>query len=151
MNSVNITVHIVQNLQSQGGPWAPLALVKLRHWPEHQKSLALRFISVAKENKLEEILDDQIMNDESMEVLEEVAELAKQCLEMSGENRPSMREVSERLDRLTKSMQHPWAQQNPEEVESLLGESSMASSEVIVNTGNLSIEKEAARGLQWGR
>ena len=119
--------------------------------PEHQKSLALRFISVAKENKLEEILDDQIMNDESMEVLEEVAELAKQCLEMSGENRPSMREVSERLDRLTKPMQHPWAQQNPEEIESLLGESSMASSEVILNTGNLSIEKEAARGLQWGR
>ena len=119
--------------------------------PEHEKSLVLRLIYVTKEGKLEEILDDQIMNDESMEVVEEVAELAKQCLEMSGENRPSMREVSERLDRLTKSMQHPWAQQNPEEIESLLGESSMASSEVILNTGNLSIEKEAARGLQWGR
>jgi len=119
--------------------------------PEHEKSLVLRFIYVTKEGKLEDILDDQIMNDESMEVVEEVAELAKQCLEMCGENRPSMREVSERLDRLTKSMQHQWAQQNPEEIESLLGESSMASSEVIVNTGNLSIEKEAARGLQWGR
>ncbi|CAN6167305.1 unnamed protein product [Urochloa humidicola] len=97
------------------------------------------------------MVDDQITNDESMEVLEEVAELAKQCLEMSGENRPSMREVSERLDRLRKAMQHPWAaQQNPEEMESLLGESSMASSEVIMSTGNLSIEKAAARNLERG-
>ncbi|CAL5073841.1 unnamed protein product [Urochloa decumbens] len=119
--------------------------------PEHEKSLALRFISVTKANKLEEILDDQIMNDENMEVVEEVADLAKQCLEMSGENRPSMREVSERLDRLRKVMQHPWAQPNPEEMESLLGESSMASSEVIINTGNLSIEKKAARSLESGR
>ncbi|RLM85960.1 putative wall-associated receptor kinase-like 16 isoform X1 [Panicum miliaceum] len=63
--------------------------------PEHEKSLVLRFISMTKEDKLEEILDDQIMNDENMEVLEEVAELAKQCLEISGVNRPSMREVSE--------------------------------------------------------
>ena len=31
MNSVNITVYIVQNLQSQGA-MGPLALVKLRHW-----------------------------------------------------------------------------------------------------------------------
>ncbi|PUZ71110.1 hypothetical protein GQ55_2G288800 [Panicum hallii var. hallii] len=85
--------------------------------PEHEKSLALRFISVTKEDKLEEILDDQIMNDENMEVLEEVAELAKQCLEMSGVNRPSMREVSKRLHRLRKEMQHPWAQQNPEEMQ----------------------------------
>ncbi|CAN6204754.1 unnamed protein product [Urochloa humidicola] len=120
--------------------------------PEHEKSLALRFISVTKESKLEEILDDQIMNEENMEVLEEVADLAKQCLEMSGANRPTMRQVSERLDRLRKAMQHPWAaQQNPEEMESLLGESSMASSEVIINTGNLSIEKKAARSLESGR
>ncbi|KAF8781090.1 hypothetical protein HU200_001065 [Digitaria exilis] len=118
--------------------------------PEHEKSLALRFISVAKEGKLEEILDDQIMNDENMDVLEEVADLAKQCLEMSGENRPSMKEVSERLDRSRKVMSQPWAQQNIEEMESLLGESSMASSEVL-NTGNLSIEKAAAKGLEWGR
>ncbi|CAL5063922.1 unnamed protein product [Urochloa decumbens] len=119
--------------------------------PEHEKSLALRFISVTKENRLEEILDDQIMNDENMEVLGEVADLAKRCLEMSGANRPSMREVSERIDRLRKVMQHPWEQENPEEMESLLGESSLASSEVIINTGNLSIEKKAARSLESGR
>jgi len=117
--------------------------------PENEKSLAMRFISVTKEGKLEEILDDQLMNDENMEFLEEIAELAKQCLEISGANRPSMREVSERLDRLRKVMQHPWAQQNPEEMESLLGEPSFASAEVTT-TGSLSIEKEAVRSLEWG-
>jgi serine/threonine protein kinase len=118
--------------------------------PDDEKSLALRFIYLTKEGRLEEILDDQLKNDESMEFLEEIAELAKQCLEISGINRPSMREVSERLDRLRKVMQHPWEQQqNPEEMELLLGESSLASSE-IVNTGILSIEKKAARNLESG-
>jgi serine/threonine protein kinase len=117
--------------------------------PEDEKSLALRFISMIKEDKLNEILDDQIKNDENMEVLEEVAELAKQCLEMSGMNRPSMKEVSERLDVLRKVMQHPWVQQN-QEMESLFGESSIASSEVV-NTGDFSIEKKVARSLESGR
>jgi serine/threonine protein kinase len=82
--------------------------------PEDEKSLAQRFISVMKDHKLEEILDDQNKNGESMEVVEEVAELAQRCLEMCGANRPSMREVSEMLGNLIrKVMQHPWAQQKP--------------------------------------
>ncbi|OQU88384.1 putative wall-associated receptor kinase-like 16 [Sorghum bicolor] len=121
--------------------------------PEDEKSLAVRFISVAKQGKLEEILDDHIKKDESMEVLQEVAELAMQCLEMSGANRPTTKEVSERLDSLRKVMQHAQQQHNnPEEMEPLLGESSLASSdEVVVSTGNLSIEMEAARSLERGR
>jgi len=117
---------------------------------EEEKSLAMRFISVAKEGKLEDILDDQLKNNENMGFLDEIADLAKQCLEISGANRPTMREVSERLDRLRKMMQHPWAQQNPEEMESLLGESCVTSSEIVI-TGNLSIEKKAARSLASGR
>ncbi|KAL6655403.1 hypothetical protein ACP70R_006229 [Stipagrostis hirtigluma subsp. patula] len=119
--------------------------------PEDEKSLSMRFISLMKEDKLEEILDDQIKDNENMEILEEVAELAKQCLEMCGVNRPSMMEVAERLDRLRKLMQHPWAQQDDsEEMECLLGESSTASSEVV-NTGNLSIERRVAKSLELGR
>ncbi|WVZ61765.1 hypothetical protein U9M48_011586, partial [Paspalum notatum var. saurae] len=117
--------------------------------PDDEKSLAMRFISVTKRGKLEEILDDQLKDEENMGFLEEIAELAKQCLEISSTNRPSMREVSERLDRLRKVMQHPWAQQNPEEMESLLGESSLASSEITI-TGNLSIEKKVATSLALG-
>ena len=39
-----------------------------------------------KENKLEDILDDEIKNCENLEFLEEIAELARQCLEMCGVN-----------------------------------------------------------------
>ncbi|KAG8057091.1 hypothetical protein GUJ93_ZPchr0002g26663 [Zizania palustris] len=119
--------------------------------PEHEKSLSMRFLSTMKENKLKDILDEQISNNESMEFLEEVADLAKQCLAMSGENRPSMKEVAEKLDRLIKVMQHPWAQQNPEEMESLLGESSYIISSGVESTGNFSIEKKAVNELESGR
>lgn len=117
---------------------------------EDDKTLAVRFISVSKKGRLEEILDNQIMSDENMGVLEEMAELANQCLEMSSVDRPSMKEVSERLDRLRKAMQHPWAQQNREEMESLLAESSMPNSE-MVNTTHFSTEKKAFKSLESGR
>ncbi|TVU21200.1 hypothetical protein EJB05_30824, partial [Eragrostis curvula] len=118
--------------------------------PEYEKSLAMRFVSIMKQGKIGEILDDQI-KDENMEILEEIAELANQCLEMCGTNRPSMMEVSEKLDSLRKVMQHPWAQQNTEEMDSLLGESSIMATSEAVNTGNLSIEMKATKGLQSGR
>lgn len=74
-----------------------------------------------------------------------------QCLEMSGANRPSMKQISERLDSLRKVMQYTQQQHNPEEMESLLGELSLASSEVVASTANLSTEMEAVRSLECGR
>jgi len=95
-----------------------------------------------------DVIDDQIKSDSDTGLLEEVAELAKQCLEMVGERRPSMSDVAEKLDRLSKVMQHLWvpAQRDPEEMESLLGESSVASLEMI-STGNFSMEKRIVQGL----
>uniref|UniRef100_J3MYD6 Protein kinase domain-containing protein n=1 Tax=Oryza brachyantha TaxID=4533 RepID=J3MYD6_ORYBR len=118
--------------------------------PEHEKSLSMRFLSAMKENKLEHIMDDEIYNNDNMEFVEEVADLAKQCLAMCGEDRPSMKEVAEKLDRLIKVMQHPWAQQNQEEIESLLGESSFITNS-RGSTGNFSIEKKAVSRLESGR
>ncbi|CAL5015204.1 unnamed protein product [Urochloa decumbens] len=117
--------------------------------PEHDRSLSMRFLYAMKENKLEDILDDQIKNIENIEYLEEIADLARQCLEMSGMNRPSMKEVADKLGRLRKIMQHPWAHENPEELDSLLGEPSTMSS--TGTTGNFSIAKKAAMGLESGR
>ncbi|XP_062196674.1 putative wall-associated receptor kinase-like 16 [Phragmites australis] len=121
--------------------------------PEHEKSLSMAFLSAMKENKLEDILDDQIKNNENVEFLEEIAELARQCLEMCGVNRPSMKEVADKLDRLRKVMQHPWAHKDPEELDSLLGEPSLVSSGVTgaPSTGNFSITKKVAMGLESGR
>ncbi|CAN6204755.1 unnamed protein product [Urochloa humidicola] len=68
--------------------------------PEREKSLSMRFLYAMKKNKLEDILDDQIKNNENVEYLDEIAELARQCLEMSSVNRPSMKEVADKLGRL---------------------------------------------------
>jgi serine/threonine protein kinase len=119
--------------------------------PENERSLSLRFLNAMKEDRLVDIIDSRIKADGSDNgLLEEVAELARQCLDMIGERRPAMRDVAEKLDQLTKVMQqqHPWvpAQHNPEEVESLLGESSVASLEMI-STGNFSMEKRIVHGL----
>ena len=90
--------------------------------PEHEKSLSMVFLEAIKENKLEDILDDEIKNNENLEFLEEIAELARQCLEMCGEKRPSMEEVADKLGRLWKMVQHPWKDQSSaEETKSLLG------------------------------
>ena len=117
--------------------------------PENDRSLSMRFLYAMKENKLEDIVDDQIKNSENLEYLEEIAELARQCLEMSGVNRPTMKEVADKLDRLRKIMQHPWAHENPEELDKLLGEPSTVNSPAT--TGNFSITKRAAMGLESGR
>ncbi|KAF8698099.1 hypothetical protein HU200_035613 [Digitaria exilis] len=116
--------------------------------PESERSLSIRFLSAMKEGKLMDVIDDRIKSDSNAWLLEEVAELARQCLEMVGERRPAMRDVAEKLDRLSKIIQHPWApaQHHPEEMESLLGESSVTSLEMI-NTGNFSMEKRIVQGL----
>uniref|UniRef100_A0ACD5XTH3 Uncharacterized protein n=1 Tax=Avena sativa TaxID=4498 RepID=A0ACD5XTH3_AVESA len=117
--------------------------------PEKEKSLAMMFMSAMKENRLADILDDQIKGEDNIEIIEEIAELAKQCLDMCGDNRPSMKEVTEKLDGLMKVMRHPWAQQNPEEMEGLLSEP-MANS-TIGSAGFFSIEKKAINAMQSGR
>jgi serine/threonine protein kinase len=89
--------------------------------PESERSLAMRFLCALKEGRLMDVVDGHVKGEENVGLLEEVADLARQCLEMAGQNRPAMREVAERLDRLRKVMQHPWTQRDPEEMESLLG------------------------------
>uniref|UniRef100_A0A0D9XEQ2 Protein kinase domain-containing protein n=1 Tax=Leersia perrieri TaxID=77586 RepID=A0A0D9XEQ2_9ORYZ len=118
--------------------------------PEHEKSLSMRFLNAMKNNKLAHIIDGQIKNRENMPFLEEIAELAGQCLEMSGVNRPPMKQVADNLDRLRKVMQHPWVEQNSEELESLLGESSRVSSRGT-STANFSIERRGVMELDSGR
>ncbi|KAJ1269123.1 hypothetical protein BS78_07G186400 [Paspalum vaginatum] len=110
--------------------------------PENEKCLSMVFLCAMKENKLEDIIDCDIKNDENAELLEEIAELARHCLDMCGVNRPSMKQVAEQLDRLRKILQHPWAHKDPEELDSLLGESSSVNSGSLVTTTNFSIMKK---------
>jgi hypothetical protein len=76
-----------------------------------------------KENGLQFILDKNILEFEA-DLLQEVAQLAKSCLSMTGEERPLMTEVAGRL----KSIRVTWREQliqNPStETECLLENSS---------------------------
>ncbi|XP_006647538.1 wall-associated receptor kinase 2-like [Oryza brachyantha] len=124
--------------------------------PEEEKNLSSHFLQALGENRLEAILDSQILGEESMEVIEQVAGVARQCLEMSGERRPSMRQVAEELGRVRKLSRHPWrgggGRGSSDELEKLLaGRSPNTYSELQVSNGYLSLNDSAYIGIQSPR
>ncbi|XP_072971598.1 wall-associated receptor kinase 3-like [Typha angustifolia] len=86
------------------------------------KSLAASFVSLMDQDRFRDILDDQIVEEGGMELLQEVSELAVHCLSIKRKERPTMKEVAERMHILSRFKHHQWDQKNPEETESLLGE-----------------------------
>ncbi|CAN6348510.1 unnamed protein product [Urochloa humidicola] len=62
-----------------------------------QNSLSHTFTLMFHQNKLWDMLDCEIIDDEVMVVLEKLAELAMHCLSPRGDERPTMKEVAERL------------------------------------------------------
>jgi hypothetical protein len=126
--------------------------------PESERSLSVSFLCALKEGRLMDVVDDRVKGEDNVVgVLEEVADLARQCLEMAGENRPAMRDAAERLGRLSKLVsRHPWVQRDPDEMEmeSLLlaaREPSVAGVETV-STAFLTMERSVGRGLlEFGR
>ncbi|XP_050279217.1 putative wall-associated receptor kinase-like 16 isoform X3 [Quercus robur] len=94
--------------------------------PEEERSLAIRFLSFLKDNRLFEILEKHIAKEGKAGQLKEVANLAKRCLRLKGEDRPTMKEVATELEGLRKMEMHSWVNvdSNSEETEFLLGETS---------------------------
>ena len=88
------------------------------------RNLSMSFVSTVKEDRLLQILDDHIVNDDNIEDLRKVANLVKRCLSVSGEDRPSMKEVAMELEglRITKKRQREKADLYTEETEYLLTE-----------------------------
>jgi len=76
--------------------------------PENDRNLALYFVSAIKEDRLLQILEDNIVNEGNIQELKEVANLAKKCLSIKGEDRPTMKEVAMELEGLTIMVKHPW-------------------------------------------
>ncbi|XP_059631731.1 putative wall-associated receptor kinase-like 16 isoform X2 [Cornus florida] len=93
--------------------------------PEKERSLAMYFLALLKEDRLFQILDDCVVQEGNPEQLREVANVAKRCLMLKGEERPTMREVAAELEGLRKMERHGWvgAGVNSEEREYLLRES----------------------------
>ncbi|URD75342.1 Wall-associated receptor kinase [Musa troglodytarum] len=113
------------------------------------KALASSFIEAMNDSRLEEILDDQIMRKENMDVIQEIAEITKECLNMKGDERPTMREVAEKLHMLGGFLQVSSTHHAPEECEALLGESSMRST--LDSVGHHSLETKLGFDVKAGR
>ncbi|KAM7489447.1 hypothetical protein LguiB_026931 [Lonicera macranthoides] len=93
---------------------------------QEERNLATYFITATKKNRLFQILEPRILNEGTLEQLQATAELVKRCLNLNGEDRPTMKEVVMELERLRKFTKHPWViQQSHEETECLMSESDL--------------------------
>ncbi|KAL9431920.1 hypothetical protein AB3S75_027014 [Citrus x aurantiifolia] len=63
-------------------------------------SMVQYFLYSIENNSLRQILNVQVADESEMEEIETVAGLASKCLSLSGRRRPTMKQVSEELDRL---------------------------------------------------
>ncbi|KAM3682996.1 hypothetical protein ACJW31_12G113100 [Castanea mollissima] len=90
--------------------------------PEGDRNLAKHFVSAVNDDQLFQILEDHIVNEGNIKLIKEVANIAKSCLSLRGEDRPSMKEVAMELEGLLIMEKHPWgnANVNIEETENLL-------------------------------
>ncbi|WCJ43472.1 wall-associated kinase 2 [Euphorbia peplus] len=83
--------------------------------PEKERSLAMYFVSCMKEGKLIEMVDKnmvKVLEKKEIEQIEEVGEVAKRCLSLRGEERPTMKEVAMELESMRMKDIHPWLQIN---------------------------------------
>ncbi|PPS14513.1 hypothetical protein GOBAR_AA06070 [Gossypium barbadense] len=86
----------------------------INNGPEEERNLANHFV-------LLKILDNKVEKEGAVEQIKEVAKLAKKCLNVKGEERPSMKEVAQVLEDVRRlRCEHPWAE--VEETKFLLGE-----------------------------
>ncbi|KAL2907004.1 Wall-associated receptor kinase 2 [Bienertia sinuspersici] len=86
-----------------------------------ERNLALYFLLAMKEDRLMDIVDSQLVSEASEEQLITLANLVKKCLNVQGEDRPTMKEVALELEGLKQQNGHPWVKQNHEETNTILG------------------------------
>ncbi|KAK1398420.1 Wall associated kinase-like 2 [Heracleum sosnowskyi] len=78
--------------------------------PEKDRSLAMYFISSMRTgNGMPSIIQKSLVKDEkNIQQIKQVAMLAARCLNVTGDKRPSMKEVATELEGLKTMVEHPW-------------------------------------------
>ncbi|GKU98409.1 hypothetical protein SLEP1_g11418 [Rubroshorea leprosula] len=106
-----------------------------------ERNLSMYFLSAMKDNCLEKILDGCVVNEANIKQLNEVANLARRCLSLKGEERPTMKEVAMELEEMRRMTKHPWANNelDVEEPKNSLGETSNKSSYDFDGSGSMSV------------
>lgn len=96
---------------------------------EEDRNLAIYFISALKEDRLVQILEKCVVNEAKIEMVKEIGSLARRCLRVKGEERPTMKEVAMELEGLRMMVEHhPWVNNDEsslEETQFFLGEPSL--------------------------
>ena len=90
--------------------------------PQEERNLATYFVTSLKEHRLFQIIEPRLLKEGTLDQLQKAAKLVKRCLNLSGEERPTMKEVTMEIEGLRKLAKHPWANQHgDEDTTSLLG------------------------------
>ncbi|PIN19047.1 Serine/threonine protein kinase [Handroanthus impetiginosus] len=92
--------------------------------PEEEINLANFFLYTLRKDRLFEIIEQNMVCDETREQIIEVSKLAKKCLNVRGDNRPTMKKVAMELDVVRLGGRNPWTkdEDDQEEIESWFGE-----------------------------
>ncbi|CAL5384687.1 unnamed protein product [Camellia sinensis] len=91
--------------------------------PEEERNLAMCFITCMNNDCLNQIIDEDMVIEGNTKELKEVANLAKRCLRVKGEERPSMKEVAMELEGLIRKKISKNGL-NYAEIENMLGKAS---------------------------
>ncbi|XP_042492875.1 uncharacterized protein LOC122072579 [Macadamia integrifolia] len=105
-----------------------------------QKSLAIHFVSSMEDDKLLHILDVRVVNERNREQIFSVAELARKCLNVKGEDRPAMKEVAAELESFRIFYGHTGSQHEYEETENFEDEPLISSRWTALQSFLASIE-----------
>ncbi|KAF3608549.1 hypothetical protein DY000_02046189 [Brassica cretica] len=122
--------------------------------PQHSKHLVSYFASATKENRLHEVIDGQVMNENNYREIQEAARVAVKCTRVTGVERPKMKEVAAQLEglRVTKT-KHERSDDYPEpmEMEHLLGLEILSAQGETTSTGYDSIKNITRTHVESGR
>ncbi|KAJ0979435.1 hypothetical protein J5N97_014909 [Dioscorea zingiberensis] len=111
---------------------------------EEERSLANYFLLSIERDQLFEILEPRVVSEGDSAQLKEVAELARRCLSLTGEERPTMKEVAAELEQAKRyHSQHPWIEEDGEvETGRLLARDRSSSSASFASATNLNDQNE---------
>ncbi|KAL0798079.1 hypothetical protein Bca101_053253 [Brassica carinata] len=121
--------------------------------PLQSKHLVHYIASAMKENRLHEVIDEKLINENNWKEIEEAVRVAMECTRVTGDERPLMTEVAAKLEglRVTKT-KHRWSDEYPgEETENLVGVGILSEQGDTSSTGYDSIKNVASMHIEAGR
>ncbi|XP_065004232.1 wall-associated receptor kinase 3-like [Musa acuminata AAA Group] len=126
-------------------------------------NLSMHFLQAVRDDRLIEFLEARVLKEGIEEGLHEVIQLAQMCLQLKGNDRPTMKEVEFRLQslrRMKKQSRNNWTEKGHGESECLNAVSTFLGKNIYSNSDNMaiqeasrnySLEKEMMSSLNYSR